>query len=157
MQNNEKKRVIHLNDELIPVTEEIFQEWYRPIWKTFRLAYRHGRCRCPNWQLCKGDCGLCEYRRAGDQVSMEQTQECGLQIAAYRADPSEIVESRAAYEALLQELDAADPNGRRIAQLLLDGVDDRTAAEMLGLSKSAYSRKKIKLRSTLRKQLESDS
>ena len=158
MRNNEKNCAIRLNGEWIPVTEEVYQAWYRPIWKTFRFACRHGRCRCPNWRLCEGDCGLCSYRRAGDQTSLDRWQEdSGREKEAYGADPSEIAENRATYEALLLELDEIDPNGRRIGQLLQDGVDDRTAAKTLGLSKSANSRKKIKLRSTLKKYRNTDS
>lgn len=152
MQNNEKKCVIRLNGEMIPVTEEVYQEWYRPIWRTHDFARRHGQCSCTEWQLCEGDCALCRYKRAGDQASLDQWQEeYGLILEASGAEPSQIVESQNACEALLHELDEIDPNGRRIAQLLLDGVDDRTAAKTLGLSKSAYSRKKIKLRKTLKK------
>lgn len=152
MQNNEKKRAIRLNGEMIPVTEEVYQEWYRPIWRTHDFARRHGQCGCNDWQLCEGDCALCSYKRAGDQASLDQwADEHGLTLEAYGADPLETVESRDACEALLQKLDEIDPIGRRTAQLLLDGVDDRTAAKILGLSKSAYSRKKIKLRRTLKK------
>lgn len=152
MHAENKKHQIYLNGELIPVTEEVYKAWYRPIWRTHDFARRHGQCACADWRLCEGDCGLCEHKRAGDQVSIEQSQECGLQMAAYRADPSEIVESRAAYDALLLALDAIDSNGRKIAQMLLEGVDDRTAAEMLGLPRSTYSDKKLRIRRELEKQ-----
>lgn len=158
MQNNEKRCAIRLNGEWIPVTEEVYQAWYRPIWKTFRFAYRHGRCRCPNWRLCEGDCGLCTYRRAGDQASLDQWQEeYGREEEAYGEDPSEIAENRVAYDALLLELDEIDPNGRRTSQLLQDGVDDRTAAKMLGLPRSTYSDKKLRIRRELKKRKKSEN
>lgn len=152
MHAENKKYQIYLNGKLIPVTEEVYKAWYRPIWRTHDFARRHSQCACADWRLCEGDCGLCRYRRAGDQASLDQWQEeYGLERKADEADPSEIVERRAARDALLRELDTIDPDGRKLVQLLQDGIDDRKAAEILGLSKSAYSRKKIKLRSALRK------
>lgn len=49
-------------------------------------------------------------------------------------------------EELLDELDEIDPNGRRIAEVLLDVLDDRAAAKALGIAQSTYSDKKLKFR-----------
>lgn len=158
MQNENKSYQIYLNGEFIPVTEEVYKEWYRPIWRTYDNAKRHGCCRCPNWQYCEGDCGLCDYRQAGDQTSLDQwADEYGPVREAYNSDPSVVVERIVIHEELLRELDKIDPDGRKIFGLLQDGVDDRKAAEMIGISKSAYSRRKIKLREALKKFWETNS
>lgn len=152
MQNNEKRRAIRLNGEMISVTEEIYQEWYRPIWRTHDFARRHGQCGCSDWRRCEGDCALCSYRLVGDQASLDQwTDEYGLTLEAYGADPLETVEGRDTCEALLRKLDEIDPIGRKITQLLLDGVNDRTAAQILGLPRSTYSDRKIRIRRELKK------
>ena len=158
MQKENKSYQIYLNGEFVPVTEEVYKEWYRPIWRAYDNARRHGRCRCTNWQRCEGDCGLCNYQRSGDQVSLNQwADDYGIEQEAYSADPSDVVERIVIREELLREADEIDPDGRKITMLLLNGVDDRKAAESLGISKSAYSRRKIKLRGALRKYWETDS
>ena len=35
-------RFVYLNGEPIPVTEEVYLAWYRPVWRTHDFARRHG-------------------------------------------------------------------------------------------------------------------
>lgn len=143
MSANEKKIYrIKLNGEYIAVSKEVYLEWYRPIWRTIRYAYRHGRCSSPNWQFCEGDCGLCRYRLSGNQMSLDEKE---LNIQAYGSDPSDLAEKKYMHEKMIQIMNKAGPEDQKILQLLQEGVDDRTAAKLLGLSKSAYSRRKVRL------------
>ena len=36
----------------IPVTEEVYKEYYRPIWRTHYRARKHERCGCTDWRWC---------------------------------------------------------------------------------------------------------
>lgn len=144
---------IKLNGEYVTVSKEVYLEWYRPIWRTLRYAYRHGQCRSPHWQFCVGDCGVCEFRRKGDLYSSDELfdaydYEFG---AAESVDPAIQALDNISLCDLLDELDRIDPIYRRMAELLESGVNDRAAAEMLGLPKSTYSDKKMKLRRELKK------
>lgn len=155
MQAESKDYQIYLNGKLIPVTEEVYKAWYRPIWRTHHFARRHGQCACPRWQLCEGDCGLCEYQKLGDLYSLDLLYD-DSSSESEALDPAEIVIDAMGADELLRELDGIDSYGSRIARLLLDGVNDRDAGAFLGLAKSTYSDKKMKLRRAMRKRKESN-
>ena len=70
-----KQHFISVNGELIPVNEDVYQEYYRPIWRTHYHACKHGQCGCTDWRRCEGDCGLCRYRAAGNTLSLDAEYE----------------------------------------------------------------------------------
>ncbi len=152
MHAENKKYQIYLNGELIPVTEEVYKAWYRPIWRTYKFARRHNQCTCPQWHLCEGDCNVCQYQKLGDHSSLDLMFDDSLQqLEAQNSDPEEIVLDAMSTEELLHTLDEIDPYGSRIAKCLLNKADNRDASETLGLAKSTYSDKKMKIRRELRK------
>ena len=57
-------------------------------------------------------------------------------------------------EELLKELDEIDPDGRRIAELLMDGETDRNIATILGMARSSFSDRKLRIRKELKKRLQ---
>lgn len=61
-----KQHFIPLNGQRIPVSEEIYYEYYRPIWAIRKRAQAHGQCMCPGSKLwkCNGDCPACSYHAA---------------------------------------------------------------------------------------------
>lgn len=77
--NREYKVYLHSTKEWIPVTEEVYRVYYRDIWATRKRAQAHGQCMCPKsktW-MCDGDCLVCEFRSAGDNLSLDYTVEDG--------------------------------------------------------------------------------
>lgn len=153
--SSDANRLIYLNGQPVPVTEEVYLEWYRPIWRCHDFARRHSQCSLSRWQLCEGDCGTCRFRIAGDHSSLDDLHDAyELEPADPSTDPESIVMDALLLEELLAELDEIDPNGRRIAEVLMDGLDDRAAAKALGMAKSTYSDKKLKLRRELKKRRE---
>ena len=58
-----------------------------------------------------------------------------MEPATPGADPEGIVMDAILLEELLDELDEIEPNGRRIAEVLMDGLDDRAAAKALGMAR----------------------
>jgi hypothetical protein len=153
--SNCKNRVIYLNGDPVPVTEEVYLEWYRPIWRTHDFARRHGQCSCHRWQLCEGDCAICRFRTDGDLRSLDDLQDSyELESALSGDDPEGLVLDAILLDELLDELDQRIPNGRRIAELLMNGLDDRSAAEALGIARSTFSDRKLKLRRELKMKYE---
>lgn len=153
--SSDANRLIYLNGQPVPVTEEVYLAWYRPIWRTHDFARRHGQCSLSRWQLCEGDCGICRFRMASDHSSLDDLRDAyELEPTDPSTDPESIVMDAVLLEELLDELDEIDPNGRRIAEMLLDGLDDRAAAKALGMAKSTFSDKKLKLRRELKKRRE---
>lgn len=52
-QGQSKKRKIYLPtiNEWVPVTEEVYREYYRPIWRIQKAARKNGQCVCPKTKL----------------------------------------------------------------------------------------------------------
>ena len=75
----EHKVYIHRLKTWVEVTEEQYYAYYRDIWATRKRAQAHGQCMCPKsktW-MCDGDCLVCEFRAAGDNLSLDYTVEDG--------------------------------------------------------------------------------
>ena len=125
----------------IPVSDEIYNEFYRPIWNTFRKAHRHGCCSCPGskWCLCTGDCATCKYRTAGDTLSLEYEREImGDTREDKSADVDAIVTDRIVFEQLLKRLDVLMPEARQIGELRLAGLSDAEIADAIGIPRTTF-------------------
>ena len=75
----EYKVYIHHLKTWVEVTEEQYYAYYRDIWATRKRTQAHGQCMCPKsktW-MCDGDCLACEFRAAGDNLSLDYTVEDG--------------------------------------------------------------------------------
>ena len=152
---SEKTRNIYLQGQVIPVTEEVYQAYYRPIWRVHDFARRHGQCCISDWRRCEGDCGLCKYHTIGDGGSIDfLMDEYELDIEDTGSNPEDIVGEALRLEELLKELDEIDPDGRRIAELLMDGETDRNIATILGMARSSFSDRKLRICKELKKRLQ---
>ncbi|HIR16480.1 MAG TPA: hypothetical protein IAD35_00290 [Candidatus Caccocola faecigallinarum] len=63
--------------EWVEVSEEIYRERTR-YYDAFRKRQQsHGQCVCPKnkFWLCDGDCYNCEFRKAGDTLSLDYQTE----------------------------------------------------------------------------------
>ena len=149
-----EQRYIYLDGKPIPVSEEVYLAWYRPVWKVHTDASRAGQCGQSNWKRCCGDCGICSFRLAGNTLSLDfWADECDYEPQS-TSSAEDIVLDSLLLEELLQELDRIDPDGRRIGEALLDGLTDREAARELDMPVTTYSSKKLKLRKALKKRRE---
>lgn len=151
----ENENYIYLNDRYIPVTREVYLEWYRLIWRIHDYMTNHNACSCPQWWICQGDCGVCRFRIQGDIESFDEkkiapTNTC----SAYGRDPADVVIEKMELEEILNELKRIDPDGARMAILLEQGLTNREVAEVIGIPRSTFSRRKLKLRSGLKKYLQ---
>lgn len=77
-----------------------------------------------------------------------------LEIEDIGSNPEDIVGDALLLEELLKELDEIDPDGRRIAELLMDGETDRNIAKLLGMARSSFSDRKLRIRKELKKRLQ---
>ena len=156
-----KQYFIPVNGDLIPVTEEVYKEYYRPIWRTHYHASKHGQCGCTDWKRCEGDCGLCRYRAAGNTLSLDAEYEgeegSKLNLLDTIEDSAVNIEDIIADKLLLNELfkvlDELDPDSRRICELIRQGKTEREIADEFGVRQSTLNYRKKKLMDMLRKQL----
>lgn len=163
--NREYKVYIHRLKTWVPVTKEQYHTYYRDIWATRKRAQSHGQCMCPKsktW-LCDGDCLVCEFRSAGDNLSLdyeihdgEGNQKSWLDdLVDESPDAQSIMEDRELLEALYQKLEELDPDGQRICRLIMAGKSERDIASELGIPRNTFTYRRDKLFLVLREFLES--
>lgn len=141
---------------LEPISEEEYRALYPPIWRTLKQMQKLGRCTCPKSKIwsCDADCMVCEYCAAGNQVSLDtpisddEELTLGDTLADEAPSPESIAMDRALLEALYQELDELDPEGRRICELLMHH-SERESAEIMKISRSTFKRHWAKVKEQL--------
>jgi len=152
-QQQNKQYFIRLDKQYIPVTEEVYKEYYRPIWRTHYHASNRGQCGCTDWKRCEGDCGLCHYRAAGNTLSLDA--ECEGEegskltlldtIEDSSANIVDIVADKLLLEELFHVLADLDPDSRRICELIRQGKTEREIAAEFGIRQSTLNYRKKKL------------
>ena len=147
--------------ELVPISEEVYNAIYPHIWKTRKRMQRSGRCTCPKSMLwmCDADCELCPYHAAGNMVSFDAPLEdsedltLGDTISSDEPTPESLLVDKAVLDALYDELDRLDPDGRRICELIMQGKTEREIAAEMGRLRSTINYQKTKVLSILREAL----
>lgn len=128
MSNEAKKYFIPVKGELVEVSEELYRAYYRPIWNTRYHARKNGECSCTKAQLwkCDGVCPGCPFYTAGKKVSLDTViggENDELTLGDTLEDDSQTIESiiiqKELLEALYEELDRLDPEGKRICELMM--------------------------------------
>ena len=116
---------------LEPIPEHVYHQIMPDIWKIRKRMQRSGQCTCPQSKLwtCDADCLICT-------------------ITNDDPTPESIAMDRALLDALHAELEALDPEGQRICELL-GKHSEREAADLMGLSRSAFKRRWAKVKSGL--------
>lgn len=163
MKNNDKTYFIPVNGKLIEVSEDVYKAYYRPIWNTRYHAQQNGECRCTKAKLwkCDGDCIGCCYHTVGRTVSLEtpigsEADELTLGDTLTDDAPSSesILMDKELLDALYEELEHLDPEGKRICQLFMEGFSERESAKIMGMARSTFKRHWEKIRTYLQKRLE---
>lgn len=157
------KVYIHRLKTWVEVTKEQHDAYYRDIWATRKRAQSHGQCMCPKSKLwmCDGDCLACEFRAAGDRLSLDYTfenkkgKETSLldTLASDDVSAASIVEEAELLTALYQRLQELDPDGRRMCELIMQGKSEREAAEDMQMARSTFKRRWNTVKELLREQL----
>lgn len=146
---------------LEPISEEVYRAVYPEIWRTQKRMRRLGCCVCPRRRLwaCDADCVVCPYcKKLEDTLPMDALidGEESLAVVDTISDdslsPEEIAADRALLDALWKELDALDPEGRRICKLL-SRHSERKAAALMGMNYCTFRRHWEKVKNLLVKKL----
>lgn len=149
-----RKYFIPIQGKRVIVTPEVYLEYYRPIWRVHDHARRKGQCGCSKWQLCQGDCGLCNFRTAGNTLSLEYEQEMMGDVRPdLTYDLESIVMDSILLEELLNALEELDPDSRRICELIRLGKSERDIAAEFGIRQSTLNYRKRKLMDELHNHL----
>ena len=146
----ENQRFIEIDGEQIPVTEEVYRAYKRPLWAEHKRKERAKRCRDENGFRCTKDCHTCKKSREGSDLSLNKFSEEGYEVAD-SVDLAELVADKLLLEQLVAALNDLDPDEQSLINALF--YNDRTerdyAAE-IGISHQAVGKRKQKVIEKLR-------
>ena len=148
-----KEYYITIDGQQVPVTEEVYRAYMRPMWAEQKRQEREKRCRV-NGVRCMEDCSQCPHQRTGSVVSLDQLAEDGFLPADRLADIEEIVAGRIMLEDLLRALDELDPDGKLMCELFGQGMSEREMTQVFGVSRPVIHKRLMRLFEHLRKILE---
>ena len=156
-----KERYIYISQikKHIKVSEKVYKEYYRPIWRTFRKVHDHRECSCPvkDWWKCEGDCLTCAFYLDTKTISLDAPVDNELSILDILSDDlpdiQSVMEEKALLEVLLQKLETLNPEGRKICKLVMQGKSETAIAQELNIPRNTYVYRKNKLFSALREAL----
>lgn len=160
MSNPVKHRFIYdpVSKKKIPVTEEVYRAYYRPIWALFKRAHEHGTCRAlgDQWWLCQGDCYTCRFCYRGEYDSLELLAESGEQAADCNPtmDPESIVVDILYIEGLVKRFDELMLKARKIVELRLKGLTDAEIAVQIGTKRTTFRSRLKKAQEKLREEFQ---
>ena len=158
-QNNPKRIYIKSSREWVDVSEEVYRDYMRHCDATRKRMQYHGCCACPRKQfwLCDADCLACEFRRAGDTVSLDHdlAGDTGeLTILDTIADPTPLIEDTIAdYEELselLHRLSELLPEAIKVGLLREQGLSESAIAAELGIPRTTLHSRLSKAREQLK-------
>jgi len=151
--SNDKQYYIEIDGQQVPVSEEVYRVYKRPVWAERKCQERSKRCRSENGNRCTGDCSKCDKRRTGGTLSLNALEEDGFEPSDSSLDPAEIFADKLLLEELFKALDELDPGSRRICMLISQGATEREIATVLGIRQSTLNYRKRRLLEKLHERL----
>lgn len=155
-ENSKIRRYIEIDGQQIPVSEEIYRAYKRPLWADHKRKEREKRCFISDGRggtkRCTGDCSVCQEQRTGNILSLDKFQEEGIE-APDSFDLAELVADQQLLEELYTALEELDPENRRIMELFSIGKSEREIASDIGLSQKGVNKRKTRLFAILRERL----
>ena len=151
-------RYIEINGQQIPVTEEVYRAYKRPIWAEHKRNDRQKLCHVSDGKgglkRCTDDCSKCSRIKEGGVLSLDGLEEVGFNLNENAKDVAEIVVEKLLLEELFKALEELDPNSHRICELLMEGHSKREIAKIMSIPQSSFEYQFKKLMASLRMRLE---
>lgn len=70
-QQTTNQRYIPIDKQQIPVTEEVYRAYKRPVWAERKRKEREKRCLGEKCNRCTGDCSKCNKQQTGSVLSLD--------------------------------------------------------------------------------------
>ena len=158
---NQCKRIyIKKERRWVEVEPEFYTEYMRSCDRTRHRMQAHGRCTCPRRQfwLCDEDCLACEFRRAGDVLSLDYELsgegDDALTMLDNLENPTPNVEDIVAefdeLSRLLHRLAEVMPEAIRVGILREQGLSESAIAAELGIPRTTLRSRLAKAREQLK-------
>jgi DNA-directed RNA polymerase specialized sigma24 family protein len=157
MSINENQRYIEIDGEQIPVTEEVYRVFKRPLWAEHKRKERAKRCRDENGFRCTKDCRTCDKRCEGSVLSLDRFSEAGFDVPD-EVDMADLVADKLLLEQLMEALDDLEPDERSLIDaLFFNDRTERDYAAEIGISHQAVGKRKNKVIGKLRSIMGADN
>ena len=150
-----KEYVIGIDGEQIPVTEDVYYAYKRPVWAEHRRKEREKRCSISDGKggikRCNRDCRSCSEERTGSVLSLDWFSLKGYE-ARDDVDVAELIAEKLLLEELmiaLKELDVDDM--ALIDALFFNERTERDYAKEMGVTHQGMNRRKKRVIEKLRK------
>jgi len=149
--------------DLIPITEEQYQEVNRIINRKRKQEQRSGRCFSPRELLwkCSADCDVCPYHKNNKCLSLDNIFKTEddfpsslLEILADETDIADEFEQKELKEAIHLALQDLSPRDQKIAELFMEGLSERAIASKVGCPRKTVNYRKSIIFKILLKKLE---
>jgi len=144
---------VEIEGQKVPVTEEVYTTYMRPLWAEQKRSEREKRCRDENGNRCTKDCSYCSKQRSGTAYSLDSFKEDFGFEPTDKIDVEELVADKLLLDELFDILNELDPSSRRIIELFSIGLPEREIAAKTGLSQKAVNKRKQKVFTYLREKL----
>lgn len=142
----------------VEVDEGTYRPYIRECDATRKRMQYHGRCVCPKnrFWLCDADCLSCEFRRAGDVLSLDQElndTDGDLSLLDALEDPAPSIEDIVAdfdeLSQLLHDLAQIMPEAIKVGVLREQGLTESAIAAELGIPRTTLRSRLSKAREQL--------
>ena len=150
-----KQFYLTINGMKVEVSEEVYREYKKPVWKEKKRKQRNMRCRDGNCIRCHEDCTFCEYARQqggsqGSDISLEAHMALGADIAA-DYDLMEYVEEKRRSESIRAEIMKFEETDKMIAAMLMEGYKQKEIAISVGVEPYDVNRRIKRMQKKLKK------
>lgn len=158
----EENKTYRIYDKSLHQWFDVSKDYFE-VYDQQRTNYRkrkqyYGRCCCPRnkWWLCDMMCDNCEFRRAGDVLSLDAPEGDGSISMLDQQESSgprmeDVIADRDLLARLIKRLRELDPDADRIIQMLGEEMSDRAIAKALGRPQRTFADQMKRYRTELRK------
>lgn len=135
--------------DLIPVTEDQYQNLMRDVYRIRKREQRADRCFCPKkyFFACDANCDLCHYHR-NDTVSLDtpiSDDDESLTLADTLVSDTDIAaefEEKERCQAIHLAISCLSDRDQKIVLLFMDGLSEREIADQVGCSQKTVNNRK---------------
>ena len=140
-------------DHYEEVNENVYRVIMQDVWKEEKRKQRMVKCRNANGSRCTGNCEMCSADPSGSPVSLERLQEESGYEPADSTNFQDAVELAITLDSLFDQLKGMVPDGKRIADMIINSELEKDVAKELGIPKTTLNSRKKKVLSFLQENL----
>ena len=145
------KLFVTIDGKDVEVTEEVYREYKRPLWREHKRKERERKCSL-GVHRCTMQCNTCPRNKEGAPLSLDTMLEDGLEIASSASVEDEVYR-HLKYEASCKAIDELPPTDREIFIGFINKVPERDIAKKVHKPQTTVSYRAKIIQKQLREKL----